>query len=298
MLTNKLKQYDITLLSDHINIFKLVSLSSKMRKSNVLTLIGSILVGSSLVFGQEFAPQRENLNPKLEERVAFEETLFYKAVDEIVIKDLVKNHINNVNKIQPGSVYFSRLHYGFHIKLGSSELADRELAKWISVPQELCLKLAMEYEDKKIPEEEYEKLSMEILRVNYWLNKYSQANSASRFASKSDINYRDANLHKAIKFWGMLKTWEFQKLVLASKEIEDGEERTSENYVRKIYQRAFEKEEYEDYVEKLNKYELNVENALKGAVTGPMKSATREEIGRIGKSARQTMQKTISKYFE
>lgn len=277
----------------NINIFKLNLSILEMKKSNILKLMGVFLVGGGMIIGQD-TPRREISNQRLEEKV---EEGFYEAVNEISIEQLAQEHIENVEQMQPGSVFFKRLHYGFRVKLGSSELADKELIKWISVSKRLCLKLAIKYGDDKIPKEEYEKLSEKILEVNYWLNKFAQSNSTSKFASKSDINYQDTNLHTAIKLWVRLKTWEFQKLILVSKEVERGG-RIRKDYVRELYQKAFRKKEYEEYVKKLNKYELDVENALKGAVNGPMKSVTKEEIGRLGESTRQTTQKTISKYFE
>jgi len=292
------------------------------------SLLPALLIGGGLVLGQDFTSQNANpSNPSLEqkvesgEKIDVEETPIYKLIDEAVIKDHIKTHIEELDNMMPGSIYYLRLRNALHKDENSKDRTrdevTQELIRRFSVPQELCLKLAMKYEGREIPDEKYMDLGKAILKENEKLYKLSETGRSSNILISPRSNYggvdSDGSLNgdvlKAVKYLGMLRTWEFARLMSVDKILaqnsEDGSlignletEEQKQDYVRMLYQRGFGEEGYKAHVENIKRYRNHFAQALKNNIAKrPGRIMITQQIDKLRDATIKAMDKTVQKYF-
>lgn len=259
-----------------------------MKLSKVL-LTGAVLFGvvglekdqsaiaqQTLSQGHQQAKTVGGLEAKVDEN-----RVFNRAVDEVVIGSLIESYVDYLTS---SSEFFSQL---------TSKFGKNKVMEQYIFLHKLCHNLALKYENKRIPREEFQELSKTIV--------YVQARLAQN-VTNSGANYNNQVMYSAASRWAELKTWEFQKLLLASKKQEMSNiaiRQGNQAYVAELYKNAFTPEEYAWYVSQQNKVDDVVRDTLISTLrVGPIRRSIAErEIGMLKETAKRLRLIRFNRYF-
>lgn len=202
------------------------------------------------------------------------ETPAYKAVNQVIIRDFLKDYLA---KVIPKSDNFRELKK----KHGEQGLLERYASA-----HELCLDLAAKYSGKEIPAEEYTTLGNALAKKQHETSK-----------GVSRVNYLDKEVVKSFKSWGRLKTENFKRLLEAEGKISDAN-CLKEDYVASLHKSAYTPKEYRDYIAEQNKANDGLYASMKGTLNFIESFIGGGEIETIRKMTNTVYSDTIAKYFK
>lgn len=245
-------------------------------------LIGVLTLGSSTALANKTNLETKVVQVQEEQKERIKkqkESAPYKVLDEIIISDFLESYLK---RITPQSNNFQKLRK----KHGEKGLLDK-----YSSAHQLCLDLALKYENK-IPNKEYVELGKQLSKKQHETSK-----------GLSKINYLNKKVVKAFQGWGELKTQNFQKLLKASKKLEIDwvklkTKKQKQDYIKKLHNLAYTKEEYVKYVKEQNKTNDNLYAKMKGTLNFIESLIGGGELERIRKMTALVYTEPLKKYFK
>jgi len=237
------------------------------------TILTTIIAGALTLPLVDYMP-RTNAEVKQAENKAEREL---DAIREIVIKNFLANYLERVT---PHAENFKNLRK----KYGKEGILER----YCDV-HKLCLEQAVTYWGKEIPDEEMQTLGKKIAERQQKITE-----------GISPVNNLNDKVIEAYTKWGAKKVEFMKKIVEVSRQMPAGEIESmekKEEYVRKLVQRAYTKEEYSEYIKQFCVLSHKLYKEMKNTL-GIIKSFFSEhEFEELNKYTDEAYENTIKKYF-
>lgn len=247
-------------------------------------LVGCLLIGNNYTLAKKPDLETKVVQVDVNDPNELKKPVSYKTIDERIIRDFLNDYLK---RITPQSDNFQKLRK----KHGEKGVLDRYCSA-----HRLCLDLAFRHQDidvpdYNIPKEEYLELGKQLSKKQYETSK-----------GVSKIDYLDEKVVKAFENWGKLKTENFQRLLKVSKKVKLEEEletkKEKEDYIKKVHNLAYTKDQYAEYVKQQNKANGELYSAMKKTLNPIEAWVGGREIERIADMTRKVYEEPLKKYFE